>query len=114
MKPTNLGVGEMWFFKCPKTGKLCRKLFSIGGYFLHREAFKGVFYEKQIQSKQMRYLEKHFRSYFGSDHLYDQLSKKHLKKTYAGKTTKKYSKLLKEKQRVDSIDPREIRMLIRV
>lgn len=107
-KPTNLGIGEMWFFRCPSTGKLCRKLYSIGGYFLHREAFKGCFYEKQIQSKHARFLEKNLGSYFGSDKLYEAKYKKHLKKTYAGKPTKKFAKLSKEIQKAESIDFREI------
>lgn len=111
-KPTNLGIGEMWFFRCPSTGKPCRKLYSIGGYFLHREAFKGCFYEKQIQSKYARFLDQKFGSYFGSDKLYEQLYKKHLKKTYAGKPTKKFLKLSKEIQRAESINPREIERLM--
>ncbi len=55
--PSNLGKGAIWLFRCPHTGKLCRKLYSIDGYFMHREAVKG-YYEKQIQSKQYRQLEK--------------------------------------------------------
>lgn len=109
-KPTNLGIGEMWLFRCPSTGKLCRKLYSIGGYFLHREAFKGCFYEKQIQSKYARFLDARFGAYFNAESLYSEARKKHLKKTYAGKPTKKYLKLSKEIQKAESIDFREIEM----
>ena len=38
---SNLGKGVVWYFVCPHTKKRCRKLYSIGGYFLHREAFSG-------------------------------------------------------------------------
>ncbi|MFN3761272.1 MAG: hypothetical protein ACK4SF_18820 [Algoriphagus aquaeductus] len=107
-KPTNLGIGEMWFFCCPSTGKLCRKLYSIDGYFLHREAFKGCFYEKQIQSKYARFLDSNFGAYFKAESLYSEARKKHLKKTYAGKPTKKYQKLSKEIQKAESIDFRDI------
>jgi hypothetical protein len=109
-KPTNLGIGEMWFFRCPSTGKLCRKLYSIGGYFLHREAFKGCFYEKQIQSKYGRFLDQKYGAYFKSESLYVEARKKHMKKIYAGKPTKKYLKLSKEIQKAESIDFREIEM----
>ncbi|MFL0685369.1 MAG: hypothetical protein ACJLTB_19530 [Algoriphagus aquaeductus] len=109
-KPTNLGIGEMWFFRCPSTGKLCRKLYSIGGYFFHREAFKGCFYETQIRSKYARFLDSNYGAYFKSESLYLEARKKHLKKTYAGKPTKKYLKLSKEIQKAESIDFREIEM----
>ena len=38
--PSNLSKGLIWYFLCPQTNKRCRKLYSIGGYFLHREAFQ--------------------------------------------------------------------------
>ena len=49
--PSNLNRGEIWYFICPQTKKRCRKLYSIGGYFLHREAFNGCMYKIQIESK---------------------------------------------------------------
>ncbi|ALM47828.1 hypothetical protein AMR72_02285 [Flavobacterium psychrophilum] len=101
-KLSNLGKGELWFFVCPHTGKLCRKLYSIIGYFLHRDAFKGIMYESQIQSKKWRDMDKFYGSYFKAEKLYEQLYKKHLKKTYAGKPTKKYAKLIAELQKSES------------
>ena len=87
---SNLNKGVIWYFRCPKTNKYCRKLYSIGGYFLHREAFKGCMYESQIQSKKYRALDKTFGAYFKIDQLYQQLHQKHFKSTYAGKPTKKF------------------------
>ena len=110
--PSNLGKGRIWYFQCPQTMKLCRKLYSIGGYFLHREAFKGCMYESQTQSKRNRQLEKRLKPYFQADNLYSQLHKKHLKKTYAGKPTKKYLELSKKIEKAESIDFREIEMLM--
>jgi len=98
--PSNLNKGEIWYFFCPHTNKRCRKLYSIGGYFLHREAFKGCMYESQIQSKRYRELDKTFGAYFKSDDLYSQLYKKHFKKYYAGKPTKKYLQLMKQIQKL--------------
>ena len=54
--PSNLGKGDVLYFLCPTTGKRCRKLYRISKYFLHREAFKHLYYEKQIESKKSRYL----------------------------------------------------------
>lgn len=95
-KPSNLGKGIMWFFRCPKTKKLCRKLYCIDGYFLHREAFKGCFYETQTQSKQLRETEKLFKIAFGDDKAYDELYSKHFKKYYNGRPTKRYKRIIKK------------------
>ena len=43
--PSNIGKGQVWYFLCPHTGKRCRKLYSIGEMFLHREAYRGYMYE---------------------------------------------------------------------
>lgn len=92
---------------------LYRNPHLIGGYFLHREAFKGCFYETQIRSKYARFLDSSYGAYFKSESLYLEARKKHLKKTYAGKPTKKYLKLSKEIQKADGIDFREIeRMMV--
>ena len=106
--PSNLNKGEIWYFICPQTKKRCRKLYSIGGYFLHREAFNGCMYETQTQSKKSRYLDKTLGVYFRSDQLFEQLYKKHFKKQYAGKPTKKYLKLTQQIQRAESIPANEI------
>ena len=48
--PSNLGKDFVWYFHCPKTNKRCRKLYSVNGMFLHREAYKGCMYETQTYS----------------------------------------------------------------
>ena len=101
--PSNLNRGEIWYFICPQTKKRCRKLYSIGGYFLHREAFNGCMYETQTQSKKNRQLDKTFGAYFKSDNLYSELYKKNFKKTYAGKPTKKYLRIMEQIQKAESI-----------
>jgi predicted MPP superfamily phosphohydrolase len=94
--PSNLGKGKVLYFICPQTKKRCRKLYLIGGYFLHRDAFNGCMYKSQTQSKQYRELDKTLGAYFISDNLYSELYKKNFKKSYAGKPTKKYLKLMRE------------------
>lgn len=106
--PSNLNRGEIWYFICPQTKKRCRKLYSIGGYFLHREAFNGCMYESQTQSKKYRQLDKTLGAYFKSDNLYSELYKKNFKKTYAGKPTKKYLRIMKQIQKAENIPYHEI------
>ena len=107
-KPSNLGKGLIWYFLCPQTNKRCRKLYSIGGYFLHREAFNGCMYETQTQSKKYRQLDKTIGAYFKSDNLYSELYKKNFKKTYAGKPTKRYLRIMEQIQKAESIPYHEI------
>lgn len=109
---SNLGKGFVWFFICPRTGKRCRKLYLADTYFYHRLAFSGCMYEQQTQSKKNRYLNKTLEAYFKTDELYEQLYKKHIKKTYAGKPTKKYLKLTKQIQGAESITYQEIERVL--
>lgn len=110
--PSNLNKGEILYFLCPQTKKRCRKLYSIGGYFLHREAFNGCMYESQTQSKKYRQLDKTLGAFFKSDNLYSELYKKHFKKWYAGKPTKKYLRIMKQIQKAEIIPYSEIEKLL--
>jgi hypothetical protein len=106
--PSNMGKGSIWYFVCPVTGKRCRKLYSIGGKFLHREAFRGCFYEKQTYSHNNRSLCKKFEIFFGQDNAYEQMCSKYFKKYYAGKHTKRYMKLFKIIRKAKSISVNDI------
>lgn len=106
--PSNLNKGKIWYFICPQTKKRCRKLYSIGGYFLHREAFTGCMYETQTQSKKYRQLDKALKLYFKSDNLYSELYKKNFKKNVAGKPTKRYLRIMEQIQKAESIPYHEI------
>lgn len=92
--PSNLGKGEIYYFLCPTTGKRCRKLYRNSKYFLHREAFRQLYYEKQIESKKNRYLTSIFDKAFLKDEVYNEQFKKHFKTHYNGKITKRYKKIL--------------------
>ncbi|WP_053969747.1 hypothetical protein [Mangrovimonas sp. ST2L15] len=109
---SNLGKGVIWYFKCPVTHKRCRKLYSIGGHFLHRDAFKGCMYESQTKSKKYREMDKTFGVYFKADMLFEQLYQKHFKKTYAGKPTKKYLRLLEQIEMYESVPYPSIDLLL--
>ena len=99
LTPSNLGKGVVWYFVCPYTGKRCRKLYLADTYFYHRSAFRGCMYETQTQSKKNRQLNKTLGAYFKSDNLYSELYKKNFKKTYAGKLTKKYLRIIEQLQK---------------
>jgi len=109
---SNLGKGLIWYFLCPQTNKRCRKLYSIGGYFLHREAFNGCMYETQTQSKRYRQLDKTFGAHFKAEDLYLQLCQKHFKKFYNGRPTKRYKTLLKQVSEAEKIKPLDIEKLL--
>ncbi|SDS49771.1 hypothetical protein SAMN04515667_2309 [Formosa sp. Hel1_31_208] len=94
--PSNLGKGVIWYFLCPQTNRKCRKLYSISGYFLHREAFGGCMYESQTQSKQWRYFKSVYGTLFDLERCYDKLYSKHFKTHYRGKPTKRYLRLLRQ------------------
>lgn len=102
-RPSNLGTGKLWFFVCPNTGTVCRKLHLINGYFAHRSAYPNLMYAKQIESKKMREWSKKFGSLF-NDEAYEKLHSKHFKTHYNGKPTKKYLALSKIIEREENIN----------
>jgi hypothetical protein len=106
--PSNLGKGVVWYFVCPNTGKRCRKLYLVETYFYHRSAFKNCMYEKQTQSKKSRYLDKTLGTYLRSEQILEQLDKKHFKKEYAGKPTKKYLMLSQHLQKEESFSMKNL------
>ncbi|MGK6344275.1 hypothetical protein ACMGDK_18845 [Chryseobacterium sp. DT-3] len=110
-KTSNLGNGKIWFFVCPNTGKLCRKLYGKK-YFLHREAYLGIMYQKQIESKNFRLMDKLYGPYFESERLYEQLYKPYFKKYYKGKPTKKYLKITERLSVADKISHHDIERLL--
>jgi hypothetical protein len=52
--PANIGKGRVYYFICPNIGKQCRKLYSVGEKYLHRESYLGCMYESQTYSKNNR------------------------------------------------------------
>jgi hypothetical protein len=46
-RQSNLGKGKVWYFKCIETGKRAFKLYLIGDYFLHRDAYPKAMYRSQ-------------------------------------------------------------------
>lgn len=104
--PSNLKLGEIWYFICPQTKKLCRKLYLIGGYFFHREAFTGCMYEAQTHSKKERFLKRFIDWELGQA---EELNSRYFKCYYAGKPTKRYIRILKRHRKRQNISYAEIR-----
>lgn len=111
--PSNIGKEVVWYFLCPSTGKRCRTLYLVDGYFLHRKAFKGCFYEKQTLSHKNRKLHKYLEKAFGIDKVYEQIYSKYFKKHYAGELTRRYLKLLKQIKATKAISESEMLSLIK-
>lgn len=105
---SNLNRGEILYFLCPYTNKHCRKLYLLGGYFLHREAFKGGMYESQTKSKSSRQLDKLIGVIFNCETLYNEANKIHFKRTYAGKPTKRYSQIMEQIRKAGNITAKDI------
>jgi hypothetical protein len=93
---SNLGNGQLWFFVCPRTGKVCRKLHFANKYFLHRTAFDNHMYESQTVSKTHRMLTKTLYRDLINEKYYDEMYSRHFKKYYNGKPTKRYLALLEK------------------
>ncbi|UPQ80730.1 hypothetical protein M0M57_07795 [Flavobacterium azooxidireducens] len=104
-KPSNLGKGEVYYFLCPSTGKICRKLYFESGYFLHRTAFRNLMYERQIESKKNRELLKVLDASFIPDEVYGERYKPYFKTHYKGKPTKRYVRLQTRINIADSYPP---------
>jgi hypothetical protein len=111
---SNLNKGEILYFLCPYTNKHCRKLYLIGGNFLHREALKGGMYESQTKSKRNRQLDKLIGTIFNCETLYNEANKMHFKRTYAGKPTKRYLQIMEQIRNAGNITTNDVeRALLR-
>lgn len=89
-KPSNLGTGQLWYFVCPTTGKLAKKLYLINGIFQHRTAARCLYF-CQTTPKSLRPMAQQFRAL----KYLEALQQRYRKPTYRGKPTASYSHLIK-------------------
>ena len=89
---SNLGKGNVWFFRCPATGQRCRKLYLYQGCFIHRKAVPGM-YEGQTHSKRWRREKRVYDAVFGQKEIEAELCKPNAKQTYRSKTTRRFTRL---------------------
>lgn len=85
-RPSNLGIGKVWYMVCPYTSELCRKLYYHGGHYYSRHVFNRKRYDIQRKSKKCRALEKYFSIVFLRDE-WSVKPKKWHKTFYRGKMT---------------------------
>jgi ribosomal protein S17E len=77
--------------------------FALAGTFLHRKAFKGCFYDKQIRSKYSRRFDNTFGLVFDAVDYYEQINSKHFKTHFAGKPAKHNLRLLQCIQKIEQL-----------
>lgn len=98
---SNLGKGLVWFFRCPVTGKRCKKLHFINRRFMHRSAVRGAMYKQQTQSKKWRNWSRVFDAYeIGADVL-TEMQRPYFKQEYQGKPTRRFTRLIRKAERVE-------------
>lgn len=85
--PSNIGKGFVTYFVCPSTGKHCRKLYSCGGKFLHRDV-TGLLYAQQAKKQPISC------AYYLSKEQRNEPNTKYFKKYYKGDFTKRYFRIL--------------------
>lgn len=96
-KPSNLGIGKVWYMVCPYTSKLCRRLYFHNGHFYSRYVFARKRYGIQIMSKKSRIIERMLKVMFSvSD---DRFIKKYHKAFYRGKITRSESRIIKKEKK---------------
>lgn len=110
-RPSNLGKGVVWYFRCPATQQLCRKLYLHDGWFVSRKAVPGC-YEVQALSKRDRLTKRVYNSFFQQDDVNEDLYKRYAKQTYRGKSTVRSQRLLKKLERMDETLKHNYRKLL--
>lgn len=95
-RPSNLGIGKVWYFICPATGKRCRTLYEHGDYFYSRHAFRDAMYSSQTESRRTRGWLQGMQTLTLRD---DFLNKSYSRTHYKGKLTKRYKRILDRENR---------------
>ena len=101
--PSNLGRGEIPYFICPETGKLCRILYRAYGSkrWKHREAYKRLGYRLYYSSQACSKLERYNTRYWNIEKRLEKDTRRAAYE-YAGKPTKRFTRLqeLREEKRL--------------
>ena len=93
---SNLGIGNIYYFECPISKRLCRVLYQAydSGYFKCRQAYRNrIFYPLQTISKHYYSLQR----YYDIEALLSKVyyDKKYFKETYKGKETRAFKRVNK-------------------
>lgn len=87
--------GWAWWFVCPVTNHLCKKIYCVNGRFMSRFAIDKPRYRMQLKSKTERLIDRYnfYQDYYPE--------RPHGKKTYRGKPTP-YGKRVERAQRLSN------------
>jgi len=111
-KPSNLGKGNVLYFRCPVSGVRCRILYRAYGslHFKAKGAFQNrLYYEAQRSSKRYKILDKAATARKKVEKVWD--SKRRNQDTFKGKLTKfavKYEKMTQKFYELEEISERFI------
>ncbi|MBZ5859448.1 hypothetical protein [Flavihumibacter profundi] len=89
-KKAPIGKGVVYYFKCPITGSLRRKLYLYEGRFVSKLAINNPHYLSQIQSSTERNTSKELKQLIRLQNTAKQVTRKYFKVYYAGNLTKRY------------------------
>jgi len=89
--PSNLGKGFLYYFRCPLTYKMCRKIYKPKGsnQYLSRTAYRKMYYRSQLLSGNARDWSQYHKQRRKADKLKAGIIRSHHK----GKPTKKQTTL---------------------
>ncbi len=107
--PSNLGIGEVLFFKCPSTNRRCKTLYTRNGfdYFRSRQYFgNNIFYEVQMVAKRDIHNTNYWNLKRGKElkELIEKQNTKNSKWRYNGEQTKWFKRLQKLNKRLNYLD----------
>jgi len=92
-KPSNLGKGFVFYFLCPFSRKLSKKLYLNGKHFVNRTMIEGL-YECQRWSSRDKLLFANYDYLENVSKALELLESKHFMKYYDGRPTKRYLKII--------------------
>lgn len=93
------GPNGYYYFVCPRTGALCRKLYLVDGQFMSRSAFRPL-YPQQTMSRKYREETRVWRDYMAVD---DLIYQRFRRETYRGRPTPYGRKVEKLAQRLNNV-----------
>lgn len=107
--PANIGKGLVWFFRCPFTGQLCKKLHLIEGRFMHRSAVRDAMYKRQTESKKWRKVSRFYDMHDVHAEVWQVIKKPYFKMKYRGKVTRRFARLVRKEERAErGVNVREV------
>ena len=103
VRRSNLGRGEVMYFRCPESDRLCRTLYMAYNYprFKARTAYRlRLYYAAQLTGGRSRYND----LYWQTEKELEELEKQRQYYTYKGNSTRRAKRLQTLKERMQELD----------